>query len=240
MRGTDRRAVAVVVVAIGVMVSGCSSSPETEPVTIGELPDDVGPAITLTDDLDEYGSLQTWPSACDLVTDETLTALLPQIEQITRTPEAVSYEVQGIDLIQVPGGIHAEEARCEIAYTIPIGMLATNSGVLHIEVLAAGSPEFVELNLDKAPTTELDVEGGSCGFAADGIRCLDQSGRVHFRMSFSLPHHGPSLKDPSRYEYGGETVSFTTNSSDDQARNEFIDEHLTFPIMSSILARLAT
>jgi len=239
MRRFDRRALATIIVAVGVVLTGCSSSAETEPVTIGELPGDVGPAIELSDDLDEYGSLQAWPSACDLVTDETLTALLPQIEQITRTPEAVSYEVQGIDLIQVPGGIHAEEARCEIAYTIPIGMLASNPGVLHIEVLAAGSPEFVELNLDPASTTELDVEGGTCGFAADGIRCLDQSGRLHFRMSFSLPHHGPSLKDPSRYVHQGETVSFTTDSQDDQARNEFIDEHLTFPIMSSILDRLA-
>ena len=228
----------LIAVAIVANLSACSDEPETEPVTIGSAPATAGPAITLDRELDEFGAFREWPSACDMVTDDTLQAFLPQIDEITRTPEEQEYQVHAEDLTSVPGGIFVPEARCKIAFHIPVGMLDSNEGYVHLDVLAAGSEEFVGLNLDKAEGTAMDVEGGECEAASDGIRCLDESKQLHFRMSFQLPHHGPSLKDPSRYEAAGETVSFTTDNKDTEARNEFIESHLTQPILQSILDRL--
>ncbi|MDN5725906.1 MAG: hypothetical protein L0G99_08265 [Propionibacteriales bacterium] len=234
-----RAATLLAVLFLSVLLVSCSSSKQTPAVVIGDLPDDLGLAISLDRDLDPYGAFTKWPSACELVTDDTLTALLPQIQKIESTPEAAEYEVVQPDLTKVPGGtISVPEARCTKKFTIGIGFLEQNPGTLDITVVAAGSKEFVTNNVDRAQTTKFKVKGGTCGDAADGIRCVDASGRLHFRLTLQLPHHGKSLKDPSRYDDGGEVRSFTTDKPDVQPREDYLNERLTRPIVQSILTRL--
>lgn len=239
-RSTGRAAVVIAIAALATAaLSACSNEP-TEAVQIGDLPADTGPAIDLEVPLDEWDTFEEWPSACDLVTDETLQALLPQTTSIARAPESVSYEFQGTDLIPISGGITVPEALCDVTLDVPVGMLENNVVTLNLEVLMAGSPEMVELNTDPniESGTPLDLAGGTCTDTTAGISCVNESGQVAFRVTFTLPHHGPSLKDPSRYVHDGEEVSFTTNAEDDAGRYAYINENLAFPIVESILARL--
>lgn len=242
-RGPHRlHGAAALLVAATLTLSGCAGDDPTPAVEIGDLPADTGGAIPLGEEYDEFDTFASWPSACDLVTDETLQALLPQTEQVTRTPESVSYEFQAPDLTAVPGGITVPEALCDVALDIPIGMLEDGgTATVHLEVLMAGSPEMVELNADPniADGTELELEGGTCAETVFGISCVNATGQIAFRVSFELPHHGPSLKDPSRYVHDGEEVSFTTNAEDDEARQAYIEDNLTYPMVESILARLS-
>lgn len=239
MTSALRTTLAAAVLAATVLLSSCAKE-LTPPVTVGDLPADVGPAISLDRELDRYGSFETWPSACELVTDGTLQALLPQATDIARLPESRDYEMTAPDMTKIPGaGLHVPEARCAVSFRVPVGMLASNPVRLHIDILVAGSKDFVKLNRDHTPTTPLDLAGGgTCGVAADAIRCLDASGRIFFVVNFTLPHHGPSLKDPSRYDHAGDVVTFTTGKDDDVARNAYVNEHLTYPIVASILSRL--
>lgn len=219
-------------------LAACSDDP-TAAVEIGDLPADVGPAIDLGVELDEWGTFSDWPSACDLVTDETLQALLPQTTAITRETEAVTYEFQGRDLVEIPGGITVDDAICHLDLAIPVGMLESGQPAsLRVEVQMAGSPEMVDLNADPNITSELELEGGTCGRSTFGISCVNATGQISVLVTFELPHHGPSLKDPSRYVHDGEEVSFTTSDEDTAPRTEYIDEHLTHPIVESILSRL--
>ena len=233
-----RTAISTAALAFGVLLAGCSPKPSTPPVTIGSLPADVGPEIPLNGELDRYGSFQDWPSACELVTDQTLRSLLPQIGNITRKPESRSYEITAPDLTKVPGEINVPEARCATRFSIPVGMLANNAGTVHTDIMLAGSPDFVQRNKRRGTgVMKGDIKGGTCEPVDTDIQCVDDSGRIQFRLNFQLPHHGPNLKDPSRYDRNGEIVSFTTGNQDTQPRNDYIDANLTKPIVESILSR---
>lgn len=240
-----KRWVGVACLALAAALSvGCSGPKLSEPVELGSLPASVGAPIPLDGKVGQSGAFAVWPDACDLLTDQVIESLLPQAESISREPEPRTFTFHSADDPLAGRGTKVEIAnsRCTTTFTIPVGLLEADVTRPSFLVLLdyAGSPAGFKLNYEYDEAKAVPVEGGTCmrdDVMPHAYACANATGQVAFTVAFDLPHHGKSLKDPTRYTHDGETVTFTS-SADDAKRREYLDEHVTIPAIEAILTRL--
>ena len=243
--GRKRRiGVAAAAVLAGVALVGCSGSKQTDPVEIGSLPADVGAPIDLTGKVADTGALVDWPDACGLLTDEVVQSLLPQTESVVKTPESQTFEFHSVDDPLAAQGTKVEvpDSRCTVKFGLPLGMLELDSTKSDLLVVLdyAGSPSAFDLNFEYDESRAVPIENGRCmrdDLLPNAYSCANATGQVAFSVQLTMPHHGKSLKDPSRYVHDGETTEFST-SDDDAVRREYLDERITLPAIEAILTRL--
>lgn len=225
------RAVVPVLIA-GLALGGCGAG-SNAPLEIGGLPEDVGGPIDLTVSPDSSGVGGSRSRACDLVTDDVLRSLLPQIETINRTS----------------GG--TTDAACHYALDVPLDMFEYGSPSLRVAVWIPGESESVDGGLLPDFGRLETVEGGEC--AMDKIRigttlldvvCSSPTGAVAFRASY-LAFSQAEDADPYRYRIsepssgsGGASATTEVSFSNEYDRLEFLRDRILEPIVVAILRRL--
>lgn len=243
---TLTRALGVAAVT-ALLLAGCSDDP-TPAVEIGQLPGDTGPAIEVGEPGDASGAVafDSWPPACDLVTDEVVQALLPQTASIERVSEDTA-----IVLVSGDGNrdVTALDARCDIRPQIPIGSIDTpNSTQITVYVDFAGSPEAVDLNFDPGDHEMLQLPGGECyELTTESLSCRSDAGTLAFTVALTMAYHATGPEDPNVYTVDGESVEFVNDPVADsdarvetnEARMAFLREQVVAPLATSILQRLA-
>lgn len=124
------------------------------PELVVSTPTAAPPKLALTYPAGALATAETWPRACDLLSDDDVRAFLPQAENITRTGKADStvFNVEAFDPTSryrwiVKGQrIDMPEASCDIQFHLPHKSSFADPGpvaVLTVAVSVAGDPEIV-------------------------------------------------------------------------------------------------
>jgi hypothetical protein len=235
------------IAAVLVVATACGDLDDegeaTAPLFVEPAPTEVA-RLDLEIPLDETGFFEfdSWPNACDLLTDPEIMAVLPQVQAIEHTPLD-----QDITIIAADRTVTAANARCGYVLDIPeagLGMDRAVPPTIWVEVEAAGTPEVVELNYLPGDDSPITVPSGQChaGDVPFDIQC--QKGPLAFRISSQFQHQqidGNAWTD--RYRVGDETRTFTADSggTDTDDRSEgarFRRDTLYVEVAKIILSKL--
>jgi hypothetical protein len=180
-----------------------------------------------------------WPPACDLLTDEEITAVLPQAMVTDRAPEDQEFDVF------VAGGFGgrfvARDSKCTIELDIPEAGMPNDAErvrppTITITVDSAGTPGSVATNFhpdgDRVQTT-----AGEC-YSSDFAGVMCQLDHMAFQLVVDLPgQHG----DTDRYRVAGKTTLFTNPHAEMEEvrlREEaFLRGALYLPLTELVLAK---
>jgi hypothetical protein len=207
------------------LLAGCGLSGETvlfaedetpvaTPIRVEAAPSLPTAPLRLDGPVDPSGFFvpTAWPSACELLDDAGLRAVLPQTTGIARTPEALQFEVL------TPGSgwsptITVGDGICDYRLELP-GTALDNSYAQHrlrVLVDTAGTAEIVEHNTvpKKINESPLMIDGVPCFSRTPSpeIRC--QTAAVSFSVTGYFGQKGNSDAEASiRYVRDGRTEVF--------------------------------
>lgn len=152
---------------------GCSSGPEIESA------DPSDEKLRISVPVGGIAPASSWPDACRLLTDEEITAILPQAEGITREPGS-------------PSG------RCDYRLVLSDDDLGSTIGV---RVTGVGDPQLIDGRFERERARPLDGAGGrSVGFRENGAECyaVDRDRTDTSGLSIALVcHQGPMMFEVS-------------------------------------------
>jgi hypothetical protein len=154
-----------------------------------------------------------WPPACDLLTDQEVTAVLPQATVAARVPDDQEFDVIGLG--GTGGHVTAAGSTCTIELDIPA------AGLPHA---MRGEPPRIEITIDAAGTTgivsgnfhpsgaRLPTAAGACFDDQIGLSC--RADHMAFRLAAHLPDQqaGPAGWT-NRYRHAGRTTTFAGRGS---------------------------
>jgi hypothetical protein len=184
-----------------------------------------------------------WPPACDLLTDEEITAVLPQARVADRAPEDQEFDV--IVIGGFGGHFVARDSECTIELDIPQAGLPNDAEFVRpptitITVDAAGTPGIVATNFhpfgDRVQTTVGECYSSDFG----GVMCrLDQ---MAFQLVVDLPvQQAGNGGYTNRYRVAGETTTFTDRNAEmhevQRQEEAFLRGALYLPLTELVLAK---
>jgi hypothetical protein len=220
-------------------------TPPDEPVVIESAPAAAVAEINWDRPIHPSGFYEgdEWPPACDLLTDEEITAVLPQATVTDRAPEDQEFDV--IVVGGLGGHFVARDSECTIELDIPQAGLPNDAEfdrppTITITVDAAGTSGIVATNVH--PLGErVQTTAGEC-YSSDfgGVMCrLDQ---MAFRLVVDLPiQQAGSGGYTNRYQVADGTTTFTDRDSemDEVQRQEeaFLRSALYVPLTELVLAK---
>jgi hypothetical protein len=236
---------ALIVPLVLLLAAGACSSAPAEPVRIT---DPTGPAtpLAVATPTGDQGLLpgDRWPSACDLVDDAALRAVLPQATDVRREPRSGSVRVTSTE----PGvlgrrlGERTETVQglsCSTRFSLPGAALDPDrpnvtGAELRTSVVAAGSPDAVEnaTPFGTGPAPE-DRVGGRCEAQAGSRDCL--KGNLRFTVAFTVPT-ADDIDDPITLAAPDGTRTF--ERFDGRAKLEFARTEVDPRLADAVLARL--
>jgi hypothetical protein len=177
-----------------------------------------------------------WPSACELLTDDEITAVLPQATVTER--EADDQEFRDVETL---GTFTVREGACSYLLDIPEAGLGPEDTMIRVSLDAVGSPDVVARNVTALPEdTRIDVSGGQCFGSTSTVHC--HKGPLAFTLHGILgtQQHGSDAWT-NRYEVGGKTKTFTGSwgTNEGQAEEgEFLRDSLCTELAAIILAKV--
>ncbi|MBA3281549.1 MAG: hypothetical protein H0U29_04910 [Acidimicrobiia bacterium] len=191
-----------------------------EPLKLGRAPAEPGKSIDLDIPLDASGffAFNQWPQACEILTDADIEAVLPQTEEVKRTPDDQDIKIIG----DVPQTVTAVGATCTYKLDLPDAGLRPDDPAIppsiRLTVESAGSPEVVEQNFSGDVNDPTKVPGGEC-YVRDksaGVNCF--KGQLAFQITSRFPHQDlDNVAWTDRYVVGGKTTTFTDDGTDKDA-----------------------
>lgn len=207
------------VLAFAMVAAGCSHAPPPS-IAIGAAPTAATGRIAFPTSYDASGffPFDHWPKACDLLTDQDLHAILPQISDIRRVPAD-----QALTLLSGGRQAYAKNAMCQIRFSLPGTPKPTDPIVSEIDVseIAAGSPDVVRLNWDGGnhPQHHRSVAGLDCYTTSDDLNCLKST--LSFRVQPKIQWQRPtgSTDDILRFTRAGKTTTF--RGDDDSSGKDY-------------------
>jgi hypothetical protein len=140
------KATAALVLALTVAVGGAAgcgeNAPAKDPVAFGsaqpagtELPITVPPGTVLP--------AESWPSACQFLTDEEITALLPQAADIKRTPQKVKV------ITLATKAPSAAEGSCSYSFWLKGATSEEVRSTIVVTIAALADPDIITTAYDK-------------------------------------------------------------------------------------------
>lgn len=233
---------AAILVAGATACGGDGEDAVAETVEIGSAPTEPGPPLEVASlPLDDTGAtaFDRWPSACDLVTDEVVDAVLPQTEEIARTPTDRPVRIVGIGTESSEETIVA--ADCTVRIGLPIegmGLDDDTGGVrLLVSVLASGEHDFVAGQAGDPIGEPIELARVPC-FDDDARTITCVSERFAFSANLDMRGHGQYVGAPvDPYEVDGEARSFGPDDGGAE-QSAFLAEVVLRPLVASVLARL--
>lgn len=147
---TRRRLATVLVATCGMVLMGCGAGePERHPVVaVGVAPSPSSPVALASPDGTGLLPLNSWPRACDLLTETDVRAVLPQTTKVESKLGDLTFK--NADLHARERSLDVTNVRCThtvwLPGTYPAELPAT---YLNLTVRAAGTPKLARLNYDK-------------------------------------------------------------------------------------------
>jgi hypothetical protein len=240
-------ALATFTIAGMLSLTGCDPKPKkVGPIKIRVVPtsaEELGGGLKDSKvETDSGKIISGWPKACDLLTDETIKALLPQVKGVTRVAKDKKYRIAGG--LSNGGVFTVKGATCQYNLDLPVGVLRKNEPNIYIVTDAANFYlNGKDANLEPRAS---DPRNGAC--KTDGgndYGCRSKSGRFSYTVSVNMPWHS-STDDPeipSPYDDQGTITKFSLKADDDSksggmARLYYVSEHMAAPLAKSVLKRL--
>lgn len=217
--------------------------PPEAPLVIDPAPAEVGEPLDLDVPAGPSGLFASsrWPSACELLTDDEITAVLPQATVTER--EADGQEYRDVDTLQT---FTVAEGSCSYRLDIPEADLEPVDTMISVTLDAAGSPDVVERNVTAAPEdTTIDVPTGECRGREGRATVVCHEGPLAFTLSAIVGRQQRGSDTwTDRYEVAGETVTFTGRFGGDRLdeagveENEFLRDTLSAELAKIILVKI--
>ncbi|MGJ9411535.1 hypothetical protein ACHAAC_02400 [Aeromicrobium sp. CF4.19] len=234
---------AVAALVLGACGGGGDDAPEVEPIEIVTPPDGTGEPIDLDLPADPSGAfeLERWPSACELVSEETVKAIFPQAEGLDQDPTAQQIQIINITPDgEARGPQTVPEADCRTRVGFSQEGLGLSDGVVVLEVAssvqAAGEAEFVERNAQETAGEDVELAGAPCTLADDGRTYQCNVGQVVFTMTIDMRQYAQYVgTDGSEYTVDGEAMTF---SGQDPAFDAVGTDQVLTPLASAAVDRL--
>jgi hypothetical protein len=210
-QGAANRSARIVVGCAVTLLAACVGADDDVPLP-APLVIEPGPAAPPAVDLDieltesEFFVYSEWPQACDLLTEDDITAVLPQVVSIESTRYEQEFRILGTEFTRtVPG------AGCSYQLDIPDAGLSIDDvppPIVNVSVDAAGSPDAVQLNFTPGDE-QIEVPSGEC-YAWGGPTLVCAKGAVAFTISVTFSHqHVDADSWTDRYQVGEETTTFS-------------------------------
>jgi hypothetical protein len=243
--------IAQVSCALGLLAAGCGGGDRfgdepDEPLIVDRPPATPGTPVDLNRPFDESGffDFELWPQGCNLITDDELRTVLPQVEAVEREPRDVEMDLFGADGRR--RAVTAHDSACVLAVDIPAAGLPAQSDepsppTVNVSVTNAGTPAVVDRNFSPPDETPLDVPGGECfpDIADTAIMCRADALSFRVSVNFDWQQKGPDgWRD--RYRVDGETIIFSTADGAEatNGRQELARDTIATRLAQVILAKL--
>jgi hypothetical protein len=214
-------------VAVG-GAGGCGDdTPVGEPVAFGTA-EPSGAKLPITAPAGTVVPADGWPSACQFLTDDEITALLPQAADIKRKPQKVTV----VSLATKHPA--AAEGSCTYSFWLKGVTIEDVRASVIVTISAIADPEIVT----KAYTKQLDADRKR----SDRPKLEDHSDRFGPQACYSwvqtfstlLCRHGPLIFDVSGSGHG----TFPGVPTDQDAKAEYWRDKVQAPVAQIIAAKL--
>lgn len=212
-RGSPRRHAGgmVTVAALGVLLTGCLGPTPVprEPVRFGTFPP-VTETIPLRVPPGAVIRAPDWPSACTILTDAEIRALLPQADQIRRQPTRVVVTDLSLDIGSPfdSGGPRQEtapEGSCSYSFALVGAAIPDVRSNIDITILGLAAPTLLalayddELAGDRANDRVAPVTDHATGFGPEACYSKLEPSGIQFYL---VCRHGPLLYEVSGLSFG--------------------------------------
>ncbi|HTF48989.1 MAG TPA: hypothetical protein VK735_16200 [Pseudonocardia sp.] len=233
---------------IVITMSACSSP---VPIALGSAPASPSNKINLSLPMDPSGfyDFNSWPRACDLLSDGDLRAVFPQATDIARVPEDLKLtllpDFSPFSNGNGGGGTHTVRgAQCTFTFSLPgIERRAGDRWTgysLRLEIDATGSREVVRENRPKA-----NIPGQRNEYLG-GADCVVSPSLGSTELSCSSTNLAFSIKDLTgnfsqddgtiRFQRGDQITTFTGDQL--AQRSDFMTRHILPELVKTITGKL--
>jgi len=242
------RALVTALAALTVITMSACSSPA--PIALGSAPASPSDKINLSLPMDPSGfyDFNSWPRACDLLSDGDLRAVFPQATDIARVPEDLKLTVLP-DFSPFSngngGGTHTVRgAQCTFTFSLP-GIVRRAGDrwtgySLELEIEATGSTEVVRENRPKAnnPGERNEYVGGadcvvSPSLGSTQLECSSTN------LAFSIKDLTDNFSQDDgtiRFQRGDQITTFTRDQL--VQRSDFMTRQILPELVKTITAKL--
>lgn len=218
---------------------------EVDPIEIASSSAGTGSPISLDIRLDDSGAFEfdQWPSACDLVSKETIKAIFPQTEGVQQDGTDSQIRVLSLGLASSPDNgpktIHDSSCATRVGFTQEGLGLADDVTVVVVnsQILAAGNPKFVKRNFhESAASKDVKIGETTCGLADSNRTYECNVGRVAFKLTVDMRQYAQYIRGlGSDYLIDGKTVTFRGTDPDFDA---VVTDKVLTPLASAAVSRL--
>lgn len=218
-----------------------SGGDDALPIEVVSQPDHEGEPISLDLPVHSSGAFEfdQWPSACDLVDQETIQAVLPGATEVAQEAEPMELTLLGIGTD--PEDTHTvPEARCSMSAGFDADGLRLEDGnvVMNVivEVHQAGDAEFVERNRQQPGGEQVEIGDATCA-AQDQMAYTCAMENISFSVMIDArPYAQYTDADASVYSVDGEEVDY---SEDTDAFLTMSQEKILRPMVEIAVQRLS-
>jgi hypothetical protein len=229
---TRRNALALIitlaVLSLAAACGGSSTKPVPE-IRVGSVPPPGAKVAVQPPAQNGLAPFQSWPKACDLLTDADVRALLPQSYRIQHRSEDVTFDLQHRPLDpsrqQAVAG-----AACTISWWLPGGSPSLDpnepSVAVSLSLIAVGAPALVKTNYYQQTDSsdrvvQPDLGADECVQPPGGVSYLCRRQQVAFSLGWHL------APDVDRFRGQGGATS-----------QRFFAEHVGVELVRAVVARL--
>jgi hypothetical protein len=219
---------------------GAGTGTGADPIEIVSQPEEIGGPIDVDIPLDDTGAFEydSWPSACDLTDETTLSGIFPTSDEVIQTPRD-----RDVRVIVIGGTARNEtvaNAECVSQVGFPAKELSARSGNVVFTVTtsidAAGDQKYLDLNARKGSGEKVDVGGAEC--TVDHGRRYDcRTDEVAFNIILDARPYGQYLHSgESTYVVDGEKETYSAEKS---GFDEMTQKKVLLPLVEAAVKRLS-
>jgi hypothetical protein len=224
-----KRCAAVLAPVLAVTLAACSHAAPPKPLPpliLGSAPATPTGHIKTNQPLDSYTGYvgaYSWPSACDLITDQDIRSIFPQ------ATGRIQHKV-GEQKFQFPDGneFDVPNAQCSISFHLPTN---DEAAVIGTSIEAIGDPDLVRENgeTDRDAVRNCAYRAGFAVYVCGRIEVSAGIDQLPLQMD-------TATGTVDRYQVAGKITTFTVKQYD--AEDKFMDTHINEQLIRATLSKL--